>query len=102
VLDVVCPTTDNCTLAGCNKTNRKGCYVKSAGTCGFPVGLVAGLAAGVVGGIVAAAVAGALLLGGGAAYAYSQGAGSGIGAGVQNNPLYQKDGEAGTNPLNRG
>jgi len=60
-----------------------------------------GLAAGVVTGICLAAVAGALIAGGGTAYAYSQGAGSGLGATVANNPLYQSSGECGTNPLHR-
>jgi len=66
-----------------------------------PVGLVAGLAAGVVAGIAVAAVAGALLLGGGAAFAYAQGAGATLGAAVSNNPIYQQDGSSGYNPLHR-
>jgi len=101
ILDVVCPTTDNCTISGCNETKNKGCYVKDAGTCGFPVGIVAGIAAGAVAGIVVAAVAGAALLGGGAAYAYTSGAGAGLGATVANNPLYSPLGMAGTNPLHK-
>jgi len=80
-----------------------GCYTESAGDCGAGIGaLVGGLVAGVIAGIVIAAIAGALMLGGGAAYAFSQGAGSGLGATVSNNPLYQAEGESGTNPLNRG
>jgi len=75
--------------------------VKDAGTCGFPVGIVAGIAAGAVAGICVAAVAGALLLGGGAAYAYANGAGAGLGATVANNPLYAPVGMSGTNPLHR-
>jgi hypothetical protein len=113
-LDVICETDedDNCTIAYCNSndTSRKngrrrklGCYQESAGDCGGGIGgaVIGGLVAGVIAGIVVAAIAGALLLGGGAAYAFSQGAGSGLGAAVHNNPLYECDGEAGTNPLNK-
>jgi len=75
--------------------------VKKAGTCGFPVGLVAGLAAGVIGGICAAAVIGAVLLGGGAAYAFAASGGAPLGAVVSNNPLFAPAGEGGFNPLNK-
>jgi hypothetical protein len=99
VTDIVCPVTENCTVSGCDTNNSRGCYVDDAGTCGFPTGLVAGLAAGVVAGIVVAAVAGAALVGGGAAYAFSQGAGSSLGAAVASNPLYRQEGEEGTSAL---
>jgi len=75
--------------------------VKKAGTCGFPVGLVAGLAAGVIAGICAAAVIGALMLGGGAAYAFTAASGPGLEATISNNPLFAAAGESGNNPLNR-
>jgi hypothetical protein len=101
ILDIVCPITKNCTVSGCNITNNTGCYVKEAGTCGFPVGLVAGLAAAVIGGIAAAAVCGALLLGGGAAYAFTAASGAPLGATVVNNPLFTPGGAAGANPLHR-
>jgi hypothetical protein len=101
ILDVVCPNTDNCTISGCNTTKNKGCYVKEAGTCGFPVGIVAGIAGAVVGGIVVAAVAGALLVGGGAAYAFTAGPAAGVGATAVNNPLYSSAGFGGSNPLNK-
>jgi len=101
VEDVSCPVTKNCTVSGCNITNHTGCYVKPAGTCGFPVGLVAGLAAGVIGGICAAAVIGALMLGGGAAYAFTAAGGPGLGATINNNPLFAAAGESGNNPLSK-
>lgn len=101
VVDIICPTTDNCTISGCNVTDDEGCYVESAGTCGFPVGAIAGIAAGVVAGIVLAALAGALIVGGGTAYAFTQGAGSGLGATVSNNPIFTPGGERGYNPLHK-
>lgn len=68
-VDIACPVTDNCTISGCNVTDDLGCYVQSAGVCGFPIGAVAGITAGVIAGIVLAAVIGVLFVGGGAAYA---------------------------------
>jgi len=65
-------------------------------------GAAIGLAAGVVTGICLAAVAGAMLVGGGTAYAFNAGAGSSMGATVANNPLYESCGAAGTNPLHKG
>jgi len=99
ILDIVCAITKNCTISGCNITNNTGCYVKPAGVCGFPVGLVAGLAAGVIAGIAAAAVIGALMLGGGAAYAFTAAGAAPIGATVINNPLFTPGGAGGANPL---
>jgi len=61
--------------------------------------LTAGIAAGVIAGIVVAAVAGALIAGGGAAYAFTQGAGAGLGAVVAQSPLYTPAGNSGYNPL---
>jgi hypothetical protein len=113
-VDKVCDDDDddNCTISYCNansttrtksgKKKKLGCYTEKAGDCGGGIapGAIGGLVAGVIAGIVVAAIAGALMLGGGAAYAFSQGAGSTLGAGVQNNPLYEADGSSGYNPLN--
>jgi hypothetical protein len=50
-------------------------------------------------GIIVAAIIGAFLFSGGAAYAFTQAGGPGIGAGVENNPIYQPGGNQGHNPL---
>jgi len=97
-----CPKSDNCTLSGCNVTKNVGCYIKVAGNCTTPpLAAAAGLAAGVVAGIVVAGLAAAAAFGGGTAYAFTAGAGSGLTATVANNPIYAPVGESGTNPLQK-
>lgn len=81
-------------------TKNTGCYIKVAGNCTPPpVGIAAGLAGGAVAGIVVAAVAAASLAGGGAGYAFTAGAGSGVTAVVANNPIYKPSGTSGYNPM---
>lgn len=76
--------------------------MKVAGNCTPPpVAAVAGLAAGVVAGIVVAALGAAAVMGGSTAYAFTAGAGTGLTAAVQGNPIYEPLGYSGTNPLQK-
>jgi len=70
--------------------------------CGSPpvpiTAVAIGLAAGAIAGIVIAIVA-CLAIAGGGAFAAAKQMGTGSVAPVSNNPIYQGNGNAGTNPL---
>jgi len=95
-----CPTSDNCTVTGCNATddNSGGCYAREE-DCGVPVAAIGAISGGVIAGMVVAIAGGLLIAGGGGAYAFSHGAGAGAGTGTVQNPIYQSAGNSGDNAL---
>jgi len=95
-----CPTSDNCTMSGCNATDG-GCYIEQAGICGAPPAAVGGVAGGVLGGVLAAALGATVFTSGSAVTAFGSSAGTPLNAEVKLNPLYQDPGTHGHNPLHK-